>query len=276
VENFEGRVAVVTGGASGMGLEMAKRFAQEGMKIVLADIEDGALAKAEAEVGATGTEVLSKRTDVSKFEDVEALANATVERFGAAHIVCNNAGVVTAGPAYELTLQDWEWVLGVNLWGVIHGIKAFVPILLEQDEAHILATSSTAGVISSPAIAPYNVSKFGVVALMETLQRDLLAREQKLGVSVLCPGNVATQITASERNRPDALGDHAQSKEGSRFEKGAAQIVADGLSPASVAEQVLGAIRNEDFWIFTHPEWKDLMQRRMDHLRDDKLPPQFP
>lgn len=269
MRQFQGRVAVITGGASGIGLSMARRFAAEGMKIVLSDVEEGALREAAAGLEEGGVEVHAQVTDVSSWQAVEALAGATRERFGGAHLVCANAGVVTAGTVDELTLQDWEWVLGVNLWGVIHTMKAFVPILREQDEAHLVGTSSTAGVICAPGIGPYNVSKFGVVALMETLHRELA--KTPVGISVLCPGNVATGIATSRRNRPADLEDHADTKIGRRFDEHTPAVIAEGLSPDQVAEQVLEAVKAQHFWIFTEPVWKESLRERVERLQEDQL-----
>ncbi len=269
MKQFQGRVAVVTGGASGIGLSMARRFAAEGMKLVLADVEEGVLGAAAAELERGGADVLAHTTDVSSWQAVEALAAAAQERFGGAHLVCANAGVVTAGTVDELTLQDWEWVLCVNLWGVINTMKAFVPMLREQDEAHFVGTSSTAGVICAPGIAPYNVSKFGVVALMETLHRELA--KTPVGVSVLCPGNVATGIATSGRNRPAALGDHADTRVGRNFDEHTPAVIAEGLSPEVVADQVLEAVKAQHFWIFTDPVWKQSLKDRVERLQEDRL-----
>ncbi len=276
MRELRGRVAVVTGAASGMGLAFARRFAAEGMQLALADVEGDALDAVAKELSEGGAEVLAQRTDVSRWEDVAALADATFERFGTAHVVCNNAGVVTAGPVETLSLDDWEWVLGVNLWGVIHGVKAFLPRMIEQGEGHMLATSSTAGLVSSPSIAPYNVSKFGVVALMETVARDLQLRSSPVGASVLCPGEVATRIADAERNRPEGSR-HEPTEAEKAFYASAGEIVAKGLDPADVAELVVDAIRAKQFWILTHPEWKKIVERRVEALvSEDALPPRYP
>ena len=197
------KVAVVTGAASGIGRAMVDRFAAEGMRVVLADVEAPALEQAAEEVAARGARVLAVPTDVSNAEAVEILAARTLETFGAVHLLCNNAGVVSAAPFWELPLADWAWVLGVNLWGVIHGCRTFVPRMLAQaGEAHVVNTASMAGLVSSPFNAIYNVAKHGVVTLSETLYFDLLLREAPIGVSVLCPGFVATRIIDADRNRP--------------------------------------------------------------------------
>src|ERR1700687_6002094 len=174
MKEFRGKVAVVTGAASGIGRALAQRFAREGMKVVLADVEPAALEQAAREIDASGATTFAVRTDVSKAADVERLAQATVERFGAVHVVCNNAGVAVSGPTWMNTVADWEWVLGVNLWGVIHGVRVFTPLLLSHGgEGHIVNTASMAGMISGPGTAVYTVSKFGVVALSETLHHEL-------------------------------------------------------------------------------------------------------
>jgi NAD(P)-dependent dehydrogenase (short-subunit alcohol dehydrogenase family) len=206
VKEFNNKIAVVTGGASGIGRALAELCAQEAMKVVLADVEEGALAQAEQELRAIGATVLAVRTDVSKIDDVKLLAERTLNAFGAVHILFNNAGVWAGSNAWETPIEDWAWTLNVNLWGVIHGIRAFLPIMLAQEgESYIINTSSIAGLLSSHAIAPYQVSKHAVVALSEKLFYDLGENERKIKVSVLCPGWVQTRITEPERNRPPEL-----------------------------------------------------------------------
>ena len=276
MRKLRGRVAVVTGAASGIGFAMARRFAAEGMRLVLADVEEAALAKAARALESGGAELLARPTDVSSAEQVEALADAAFERFGAAHVIANNAGVVCAGPVHELAPQDWDWVLRVNLWGVIHGVRVFTPRLVEQGEGHMLATASIAGLAAVPGLGAYNVSKFGVVALMETLHHELAEAGSKVGVSVLCPGNVLTRITEADRNRPDALrppGGPTPAELTFRSEAGRA-LAEEGMPPDAVAELVVSAIRQRRFWILTHPEWKDLMLRRAALLAESgQLPP---
>jgi NAD(P)-dependent dehydrogenase (short-subunit alcohol dehydrogenase family) len=206
MKDFKDRVAVITGAASGIGWALAEQCAREGMKVVLADVEPEALAKAEASLKAGGASALAVRTDVSRAGDVEALAHKTLEAFGAVHLLCNNAGVATIGCIWESTLADWEWVVGVNLWGVIHGVRAFVPHMLAQDtECHIVNTASMSGLVSMPGSGAYNVTKHGVVTLSETLHREFAERGAKVKVSVLCPGIVNTRILESARNRPKHL-----------------------------------------------------------------------
>ena len=273
MERLRDRVAVVTGAASGIGRALGRRFAAEGMHVVLADVEAGPLAEVEQELTANGAQVLAQVCDVAREESVRALADAALVRFGAVHVVCNNAGVVTAGPTHELSQQDWDWVMGVNLWGPIYGVRAFLPILLRQDEAHILSTASTAGLVAGAAIAPYNVSKFGVVALMETLARELA--QTKVGVSVLCPGPINTRIPQAERNRPVDKQVHNETVEERRFYAAAGPMLAGGMDPAEVAGLVIRAIRENRFWILTHPEWKDILRRRVELLAasDALIPP---
>ncbi len=267
MQEFEGRVAVVTGAASGIGLAVASRLAQEGMRVVLADIERGPLADAVAKLEGAGHEVLGVPTDVSKWEDLQRLADRTVSTFGQVNVVHNNAGVVRAGRLEELTLADWEWVIGVDLWSVIYGVKTFLPLIRKAGEGHIVNTASSAGLQASSEIGPYNVAKFGVVALTETLQLELAADQSAIGASVLCPGAIDTQITESERNRPEPA---AETETNRRFSKMAGQVVGQGHSPESVAELVLAGIRDQSFWILTHPEWIDVLRRRVEGMKDGR------
>ncbi len=271
MKDFNGKVAVVTGAASGIGKATATRFAQEGMKVVLADIEEATLATVVADLQGQGHDVIGQPTDVSKWEQIEALAATTMDKYGAVHVVHNNAGVVVSGPIEELSLSDWEWVLGVDLWSVIYGIKAFVPLLKQSGEGHMINTASTAGLQSAATIAPYNVSKFGVVALTETLRQELEAQKSPVSASVLCPGAINTQIVFSDRNRDEASAkDHAESAEESAFVKNAGRLLAEqGKDPADVADMIVHAILNNDFWIITHPEWKNIMAERAASMQKD-------
>ena len=261
-------VAVITGAASGIGRGMAERFAAEGMKVVIADVEEGPLAKLEADLKAEGAFVLAVKTDVSDPAEVENLAVQTLDTFGAVHILCNNAGVVCSRPIWEHTLADWEWVLGVNLWGVIHGVRSFVPRMLEQGDAcHIVNTASILGLVGGSGEGIYKVSKHGVVVLSETLADELAQRGANIQVHVLCPGWVRTGILESDRNRPDVLRNtetetspRQQAIGGSRNVR--AEMEA-GLSPAEVAEHVYNAIQDGTFYIHTHPEHKAWIRERM-------------
>ncbi len=277
MREFRDKVAVVTGAASGIGRAMAERFAAEGMKVVLADIEQGALAKTESEMKANGATVLAVSTDVSKAADVEALANKTIDAFGAVHILCNNAGVAVGGVSWERTLKDWQWVLGVNLWGVIHGIRVFVPIMLGQDtEGHIVNTASLAGLTSIPLHGVYQVTKHGVLTLSESLHHELTLSGAKVKVSVLCPGWVNTRIADSARNRPaelqNGLTEPTRRPEEQAFEMAARQLLAAGLPPEQVADDVLHAIREEKLYVLTHPEANDFIRTRVEDILVERNP----
>jgi NAD(P)-dependent dehydrogenase (short-subunit alcohol dehydrogenase family) len=267
MDEFEGRVAVVTGAASGIGLATATRFAQLGMRVVLADVEREPLDAAISKLQGEGHEVLGVETDVRQQEAIEHLAKATLDAFGQVNVVHNNAGVVRAGRLAELSIADWEWVLGVDLWSVIYGVKTFLPLIREAGEGHIINTASSAGLQSSPDIGPYNVAKFGVVALTETLQLELVAEKSPIGASVLCPGAIATRIVESGRNRPDAV---RETETNRRFNASASKIVSDGHTPASVAERIVEAIRAREFWILTHADWVDVLKKRVEGMADGR------
>ena len=268
MQELEGKVGVVTGAASGIGRAVAERFVAEGMKVALADIEEDALASTVDDLTAAGGDVIGVRTDVRHESEIQALAQATVDAFGAVHVVHNNAGVVTSAPIDQLTTADWEWVLGVDLWSVIFGVKTFLPLIKEAGEGHIVNTASTAGLQSAPSIAPYNVAKFGVVALTETLALEL-AKDDRINASVLCPGAVDTKIVVSERNRPDELDDHVETDMGANFVKGSTALLAKGMAPAQVADVVLDGIRENRFWLITHEAWKQVMVERANALATD-------
>jgi NAD(P)-dependent dehydrogenase (short-subunit alcohol dehydrogenase family) len=276
MKEFKERVAVVTGGASGIGRAMADRFAAAGMKVVLADIEETALRQAEEEMRATGAQVLGVITDVAKAESVEALAKRTLDAFGGVHIVCNNAGVGGGfGPSWTQPLQNWEWGFGVNLWGVIHGIRTFVPIMLQQDmEGHIVNTASMAGLLSAPFMSIYDATKFAVVTISESLHLELAMQNAKVKVSVLCPGFVKTNIATSERNRPANL--QTEIPQFSEAEQSFAAMmfagIASGMPPAEVAEKVFAAIQNEQFYIFPHPEFLPAVRARMEAILEQRNP----
>jgi NAD(P)-dependent dehydrogenase (short-subunit alcohol dehydrogenase family) len=278
MKEFRDRVAVVTGAASGIGRGLAERFAAEGMKVVLADVEQSALDQADAEMRERGATVLPVRTDVSKPEQMEQLAQQTLEAFGAVHIVCNNAGVGgPGGPVWEKTLADWQWVLGVNLWGVIHGIRVFLPIMLKQeDEGHIVNTASMAGLLSIPMLGIYNVTKHAVVTLSETLYMELQSTGSKIGVSVLCPGFVDTNITNSDRNRPSELRNEGGEPELTPQQQMTRQMMEGmlkaGMKPAAVADKVFEAVRDGKFYVLSHPDMKDGVRRRMERILEETNP----
>jgi NAD(P)-dependent dehydrogenase (short-subunit alcohol dehydrogenase family) len=275
MEELQGKVAVVTGGASGIGRAVAEGAAAAGMKVVLADIEEAALKEADAAFAAAGAEVLSVVTDVSVGSSVDELRDKALARFGAVHLVHNNAGVAVGGPLWTVSEADWTWVLGVNLWGVIHGIRAFVPVLLEQGEGHVVNTASLAGLTSPGMLGPYNVTKHSVVTMSETLYRDLDAVGSRVGVSVLCPGFVQTRIAESERNRPDWAPADLQPP-GVEFQGVVRNLVAAGIKPSEVAEKVLYAVRNNRFYIITHDDTHAMVETRMRDILEERNPSSAP
>jgi NAD(P)-dependent dehydrogenase (short-subunit alcohol dehydrogenase family) len=254
MHEFKDRVAVVTGAASGIGFALASAFAAQGMKVVLGDIEAPALSRAVGTLQATGAEVVGLRTDVTDGAQVQGLADAAVERFGAIHIACNNAGVGGGGLSWEAPLDTWEWVLGVNMWGVINGVRAFVPILMQQPEAHVVNTASVAGLVAGPFMGPYNASKYAVVAISETLHHEMAIMAPHVKVSVLCPGWVRTRIADSARNRP---GDAPDTASGSVFAQAMQSLIDQGMAPEDLAAKVLSAIRAEQFWILPHDDTEE-------------------
>ena len=270
MEELDGRVAVVTGAASGIGRAIAERFGAAGMRLVLADVEEAPLREAAAGLEAGGHDVLAVPTDVTDAAAVEALATAAYARFGAAHVVCNNAGVVTFGPSWEQSVDDWTWVLGVDLWGVVHGVRSFVPRMLAGGEpGHVVNTSSIAGLLSMPGIAPYDVAKAGVVALSEALHMELRATGAPIGVSVLCPGVVPTRIAESGRNRPGGPADAPLDIETQREPPPTARTVAE------IADEVHDAIVADRFWIVTHRDYHESITRRAQWIVDG-TPPEVP
>jgi NAD(P)-dependent dehydrogenase (short-subunit alcohol dehydrogenase family) len=274
MQELEGKVAVITGGASGIGKAMATRFAAEGMKVVLADIDDASLRAVEAELAEGGTEVLAVRADTSLEPEVHALAAATIDRFGAAHVLCNNAGVVGKGDPWRGPFSAWEWVVGINLYGVIHGIRAFLPIMEDQGEGHIVNTASMAGLVALPGAAPYNVTKTGVVALSEGLFLELKAGGSPVRVSALCPGFVRTNLVEGQK-WADRLGDEpgtTQSPVGQMIEAMLRQGVEGGIDASIVADRVVEAIREERFWILTHPEHRHAPVERMKRAERQENP----
>ncbi|QBD80710.1 SDR family NAD(P)-dependent oxidoreductase [Ktedonosporobacter rubrisoli] len=278
MKDFKGKVAVVTGAASGIGRALAEKSAQEGMKVVLADVEEGALKQTEAEFKANGAEVLAVRTDVSQAQEVANLANLAFQTFGAVHLLCNNAGVSAGTTTWMSSVADWQWVLGVNLWGAIHGVHFFVPRMLAQDsEGHIVNTASAAGLVSSAGGGPYKVSKSGIITLSETLALELAAQGAKLKASVLCPEWVNTRILDAERNRPQALQNASQEQPTNPQQMAAIieamhKLVEASLPPSQVAEAVFEAIVEEKFYILTHPKTKQDVQLRMEDILQERMP----
>lgn len=269
MKHFKDRVAVITGAASGIGRAIAERCASEGMRVVLAGINEDRLLKVETALKAQGATVISVRTDVSKQGEVEALAQKTLDAFGAVHLLVNNAGVVAGSGVVGSTWNDWEWVMGVNLWGVIYGTKIFTPLMQAQKEpCHIVNISSLSGLIAYQPSAPYQVTKHAVVALSENLQLALERQQSLVKVSVLCPGWVRTGILDARRNQPDELHDAPVPLTPAMEEawKTAQAAMEAGLPPEQVANQVFAAIEEERFYILTHPEHNSMIAERMNNI----------
>jgi NAD(P)-dependent dehydrogenase (short-subunit alcohol dehydrogenase family) len=277
MRDLKGKVAVVTGAASGIGRAMAERFAREGMKVVLADIQEKPLGEAREALVKAGAEAVAVPCDVSKWEAVDALAARAFEAFGGAHVVCNNAGIGVGGLAWEMTSAEWEWVLGVNLWSVVHGVRAFVPRMIAQGEGHVVNTASVAGLLAPPGMAGYCATKHAVVAISECLHHDLAITGNlaKVKVSVLCPAWVKTNIADSDRNRPASAsrgGGGPRSPQEQMMTEMIRAAVAGGITPEEVANQVASAIHEERFWILTHPKVGKAVERRTRGILDGKIP----
>ncbi|MBM3139895.1 MAG: SDR family NAD(P)-dependent oxidoreductase [Chloroflexi bacterium] len=288
MQAFEGRVAVVTGAASGMGRAFAERFAREGMKVVLADVQEDALEATVRAMRANELDVIGVPTDVASLPSVEALARAALDRYGRVHVVCNNAGVAgdldflgeRGRPLWEYSMRDWEWTFGVNVWGVVHGIRVFLPLMLEHgEEGHVVNTASMAGLLSGPTAGIYGTTKHAVVRITEALYYQLGQMNAKVKASVLCPGIINTRIFSSGRNRPDVLWDPGARPSGDEYERRLAEgdaFFAHGLAPEEVAEQVLQAIRDERFYILTRDVPMDRVRMRFDNIlatRNPEIPP---
>jgi NAD(P)-dependent dehydrogenase (short-subunit alcohol dehydrogenase family) len=268
---LKGKVAAVTGAASGLGRAMALAFADEGMHVALGDVADA--AQTLAQVKAKGVRAVSMKLDVSRAEEVEAFAQLADSELGGADLVCNNAGVSPLGAAWEGSLGDWQWIVGVNLWGVIHGVRSFVPRLIARNAGHVVNTASVAGIINPPGSAAYNVTKHAVVAFSETLYHDLRERGSGVGVSVLCPAYVPTGIADSERNRPAGLAAGEKSAQTLAREQMLKKAVASGrLSADDVARAVVQAVKEDRFYILTHPRIKGAIRARMDDILEERAP----
>jgi NAD(P)-dependent dehydrogenase (short-subunit alcohol dehydrogenase family) len=275
MKDLKGKVAVITGGASGIGRAMAERFSEAGVQLALVDIDSTSLEETAESIRKTGVEVFTRITDVSDGDAVSEVAASVVDHFGRVHIVCNNAGVATSGPIWELTPADWEFTFGPNLWGVIHGVRAFAPYLLEQDEGHFVNTASMAGLVSMANMGAYNVTKQGVVAYSETLFEDLRNASSQVGVSVLCPAFVQTRIWDSERNRPDHLkneGADDRAAEQEPMRQVLRQIIENAMPADQVANAVYDAILENRLYILTHDATKPILEKRIGHILADENP----
>ena len=280
ISDFKGKTAVLTGGASGFGLECARIGASLGMNLVIVDVQADALKQAHDELKSLGATVMAKKVDVSNADAMQGLASAVFERFGAPHFVFNNAGVGAGGLVWENTVEDWEWLLGVNLWGVIHGVRLFTPMMLEaakQDphyQGHIVNTASMAGLLTPPNMGIYNVTKHAVVSLTETLYQDLKLVSDQVSASVLCPYFVPTGINNSERNRPDALKPQVVTQSQLIGQAMSNKAVSSGkVSAAQVAQMVFDAMLADQFYIYSHPKALGNAQTRFDAIVHGHNPP---
>jgi NAD(P)-dependent dehydrogenase (short-subunit alcohol dehydrogenase family) len=273
MRDFDGKVAVVTGAASGIGLALAQKAASEGMRVVLADVEEKALDAAVTDLRRREFEVLGVVTDVTKAESVEALRDRALAAYGKVHLVCNNAGVAGGGavPIWETTPKDWQWVFGVNFWGVLNGVRTFLPLLLDQgEEGHVVNTGSIAGLVNGNGI--YGVSKHAVVALSESMFSQLKLREAKVGVSVLCPGFVSTRIYEADRNRPAELQNENAAPVDPEARRAMSRVVTEGTPPSEVAEKVFEGIREERLYIITHDNFDEAIRSRFENVLGRKNP----
>lgn len=273
MKELKGKVAAVTGAASGLGRSMALAFAAEGMDLALADVDEVNLSSVQEEVLAKGVRAITLKVDVANAMQIEIFRDQTLTRLGGVHLVCNNAGVSPLGAVWENSAADWQWILGVNLWGVVHGVRAFAPHLIAQDEGHFVNTASVSGLISPPGSGAYNVTKHAVVALSESLHHDLRERNSQVGVSVLCPAYVPTGIVDSERNRPKEFAASQKSEQTLAREAMLRKAVKSGkVSADQVAQAVVAAIKQERFYILTHPKIKGAIQARMEDILNARAP----
>ena len=279
ITNFKGKTAVLTGAGSGFGLECARIGARLGMRLVLVDVQQDALDAAAHELESAGAQVLALKVDVSSDTQMQALGAAVLARFGAPHFVFNNAGVGSGGLIWENSLNDWQWVLGVNVMGVVHGLRVFIPMMLaaaKQDPAwqgHIVNTASMAGLLNPPNMGVYNVSKHAVVSLSETLYQDLALVTDQIGASVLCPFFVATGIGQSHRNRPADLGSEKPTKSQMIQQAMTGKAVDSGkISAADVAQLVFDAIASRQFYIYSHPKAIKSVQTRLEDILQARNP----
>ncbi len=273
MDSLQGKTAVITGGASGIGLELARTFGAQGMKLVLGDIEQPALDNAAASLRELGYEVVAEEVDVRSIDDLKRLEASAREHFGNVHVLCNNAGVGGGGPVADPDdIEAWRWTIDINLWGVIYGCKVFLPAMIEHGEpCHVVNTASMAGLHAPAGMGSYNVSKFGVVALSETLTREMQQAETSVGVSVLCPAFVKTQIAQSQRNMPAEVAASLPLPDPNRTSI-ATELVNNGISPTIVADAVLDAVKTNKFWILTHDETKPGVIMKAQEIADGVNP----
>lgn len=271
MKEFTDRVAVVTGGASGIGLGMARAFAGAGMKLVIADLDTAAMAAVESELSSAGTEVVTRKTDVAQLSEIEALADLAIDTYGKVNVLCNNAGIGIPTGTHNMKLDDWKWIIDVDLWGPIYGVKVFLPLIEEQGEGHINATSSMAGLIAGQMMGAYNVAKHGVVALMATLERDLRGRKSPVTASVLCPGPINTNISRhSVEFRPGQAKPKTDGETSGKVASSIQSILENGMDPDEVGRMVLDAVASDEFWILTHPHWSKAIQKMLDAMNEDR------
>ncbi len=276
MEDLRGKVAVITGGASGMGRAFAERFAAAGMRLALADVEEPVLDATVDELRAGGAEVIGVRCDVSDLASVEAFGRQVEEAYGGAHLLCLNAGVAASKHIADMSVGEWEWVLGVNLFGIVHGLDVFLPGLLAQDDGHVVMTASVAGHTSHASLSAYNASKHATVTIAETLDAECRATDSNVGVSCLCPGFVATNIFISDRNRPEALTDPLaepiSAEEAARRDAVMEYMQANAVRPAAVADMVHDAVVDKTFWIFTDDDHVAVIAKRHDEIQHRRNP----
>ncbi len=276
MDDFVGKVAVVTGAAGGIGLGMARAFADAGMRLVLADIDEDRLKETVDGFRSVGSAVVGVPTDVADRGSVDALAATVMERYGAVHLLCNNAGGPLPGLVMEVTTEDWERVLGANLFGVVNGIQVFLPIMQAQGEGHINATSSLSGLLATPPVVTYNVAKFGIIALMETLARELREAGSPIGVSVLCPAATATHCVANMMRNARKTGYEPSPDELAAVEEVDAELLGGGMDPDEVGRILLDGVRQGRFWIFSHPHLIDgPIRERFEAMATDGSLPDF-
>ncbi len=271
MQDFGGKVAVITGGASGIGLGMARAFAGAGMKLVLADLDSAALEAVAVELETDGAEVVTRLCDVSEYDQVEAVADLAIDTYGRVNVLCNNAGIGIPTPTKKIKLADWKWIIDVDLWGPIYGIEIFLPLIEKEDEGHINSTASMAGLTAGSMMGAYNVAKHGVVALMATLERELRGRGSHVTASVLCPGPINTNISRhSVEFRPGQQKPKSDGATTGKVARGIQDILERGMDPDEVGRMVLDAIKGDEFWILTHPHWTKALQKELDAMNEDR------